>query len=134
MSTLKKQDMINLVLAEYKYWRDAEVRDDGLDLAQICMGATGACANIVAAVYGRRAPWHPPIVSQVTTLDEKAIDEAMRVYKADAPVAISMQVLKGRFRELVQAMTGDDRYSRKLGLVQSELNHLEQLLNANAKA
>lgn len=40
-----------IVLAEKEYWDKAP--------GDIGISATGACANIFAALHGLRAPWHP---------------------------------------------------------------------------
>ena len=48
-----------IVMAEYKYWRDAFPDNEDLMLDAITMGATGACANIIGAIHGHRAAWHP---------------------------------------------------------------------------
>lgn len=43
-----------IVGAEYKHWVDSPEQ-----LATIAIGATGAAANILCAINGFRAPWHP---------------------------------------------------------------------------
>lgn len=47
-----------IVLAEKAYWDKA---DPDLGIA-----AVAACANIFAAIYGLRAPWHPQIENTPT--------------------------------------------------------------------
>lgn len=43
-----------ITAAEYKHWADAPE-----EAAVMAIGATGAAANILCAINGFRAPWHP---------------------------------------------------------------------------
>lgn len=48
------EDVAAICLAEYKYWRESSE-----SVALQAMGAMGAAANILCAIQGHRAPWHP---------------------------------------------------------------------------
>jgi hypothetical protein len=60
-----------IVLAEYRYWSTAPE-----NVQMQAMGAIGAAANILAAINGFRAPWHP---KEDSMLDE--LQQAMRALK-----------------------------------------------------
>lgn len=45
------EEIIAIVRAEYEYWKKSP--------GDIGISAVGACANILAAIEGFRAPWHP---------------------------------------------------------------------------
>ena len=47
------EDLRAILLAEYGYWRESR--------GAAAIGAVGACANILGALLGHRAPWHPPV-------------------------------------------------------------------------
>ena len=64
MSNPTVEEIRQIVLAEYKYWRDAEGPNHDADL--MAMGAMGAAANIFGALNGHRAPWHPPLTVEPT--------------------------------------------------------------------
>ena len=54
---MNQDEFLQLLAAEYAYWRD---RSDGDDTtASIAIGAMGAVSNVMAALLGRPAPWHP---------------------------------------------------------------------------
>jgi hypothetical protein len=46
-----------LLLAEFTYWQTASEKSD--ELAVISIGALGAVSNVLAAMEGHPAPWHP---------------------------------------------------------------------------
>lgn len=45
------EEVSAIVLAEFDYWKDSNTVP--------AIGAVGAAANILAAIHGARAPWHP---------------------------------------------------------------------------
>lgn len=47
-----------ILLAEFAYWNDDQPGDDEA-MSAIRMGATGAVSNVLAALTGRPAAWHP---------------------------------------------------------------------------
>jgi hypothetical protein len=48
-----------IVLAEYKYWRAAAAKSDDDTVEWIAAGCMAATANILCAIHGHQAPWHP---------------------------------------------------------------------------
>jgi len=58
------EEIRQIVLAEYKYWNEA-----GDSVFLQALGAIGAAANILAAIDGHRAPWHPQLTGLPWTLD-----------------------------------------------------------------
>jgi hypothetical protein len=54
--------MLKILMAEYAYWREAELASGERAIEDVCdgiqMGAMGAIANVVAALGGHLAPWH----------------------------------------------------------------------------
>ena len=51
LSGLDLNDIIAIVLAEFTYWKEADIDQS--------IGGMGAASNILAAIKGHRAPWHP---------------------------------------------------------------------------
>lgn len=49
-----------IVAAEYAYWRDQPEQ-----AGEMSMAAMGAAANILCAINGFRAPWHPKPTNEV---------------------------------------------------------------------
>lgn len=50
---LSETNAIQIAKAEYEYWKNDEA------IGHVGIGAAGAAANILAALMGKRAPWHP---------------------------------------------------------------------------
>lgn len=50
-----------IILAEFAYWREAPD-----NIAMNAMGAMSATANILCAIHGHRAPWHPKAAPDFT--------------------------------------------------------------------
>lgn len=53
---LSHNEVRDIVLAEYQYWRAVTEPD----VEWFAAGCMAACSNILAAMGGHRAPWHPP--------------------------------------------------------------------------
>lgn len=47
-----------IINAELHYWNNAEC-DGNTTLEAMSVAAVGACSNIIAAIHGMRAEWHP---------------------------------------------------------------------------
>ena len=45
--------IVKIILAEFSYWKEADVDQS--------IGGMGAASNILAAIKGHRAPWHPKL-------------------------------------------------------------------------
>ena len=43
--------IVEIILAEFSYWKEADVDQS--------IGGMGSASNILAAIKGHRAPWHP---------------------------------------------------------------------------
>jgi hypothetical protein len=56
-----------IVMAEYRYWRTAAEKGEHDEVEWIAAGCMAASANILCAIYGHRAPWHPQIVVAIKT-------------------------------------------------------------------
>ena len=55
---MNEKEIKEILLAEYRYWRDAS--ESNPNIQEFTIGAMGALANVIAAAfYGHRAPWHP---------------------------------------------------------------------------
>lgn len=52
------EDVMRIVKAEYDYWNNMECGNDPVKGA-MSIAAVGACSNIIAAIHGMRAEWHP---------------------------------------------------------------------------
>ncbi len=61
------QEIQEIILAEYRYWRDAAKTSDEDTVEWIAAGCMAASANILCAIYGHRAPWHPPVKPNART-------------------------------------------------------------------
>ena len=53
-----------IAMSEFKYWRNAPDSNTGSAATDaiadaMSMGAMGAASNLIAAIHGQRAPWHP---------------------------------------------------------------------------
>ena len=49
-----------LVMSEYAYWREASEKENADEAASnIALGAMGATSNLIVALFGHRASWHP---------------------------------------------------------------------------
>ncbi len=47
-----------IIKAELDYWNHAEC-DGNTTLEAMSVAAVGACSNIISAIHGWRAEWHP---------------------------------------------------------------------------
>lgn len=56
---MSPRDIEAIVVAEFRYWRSACSEDEHVTCME--MGAMGACANILAAIHGHPASWHPTL-------------------------------------------------------------------------
>ena len=52
-SGLDLNGIVEIILAEFSYWKEADVDQSP--------GGMGAASNILAAIKGHRAPWHPKL-------------------------------------------------------------------------
>lgn len=68
-SSLSVDDLMSIIEAERQYWLNSEV-----DL-NASSGAVGALSNVICAVHGHRAPWHPVAVPPVPLGVSEQTDE-----------------------------------------------------------
>lgn len=57
---MSEEEIKAIVLAEYTYWRDVSAQTEDETVSFGAMMTAAGCANILAAMFGHRAPWHPP--------------------------------------------------------------------------
>lgn len=67
--TLEQRRFLAIVMAEYAYWRNANIAEGKSELSDIAdgitMGAVGATANIVAALAGHPSEWHKAALAKL---------------------------------------------------------------------
>lgn len=54
----RERELRDVLLAEYSYWHNTDVTGD-VDQQAIAIGAMGAVSNVLGALAGHPAPWHP---------------------------------------------------------------------------
>lgn len=65
-----------IVQAEFCYWRTSDAEHSGTDdFDLIAMGCMSACANIISALHGHLAPWHPGYEPKQNAADLVAADD-----------------------------------------------------------